>query len=227
VARLLKRRVALLIALATVSVGGTAVALGATASSAPHAARRHAARRHPGTLAAASSYLGLSRSQLLSDLDHGMALGQIAAATPAKSESGLVAALVAEARKRLHETEARLPARIGALVDGQARSAAGTAHHRGVLREAVLAYLGIDRKALAAQLRGGRTLTRIADGTPGRSAAGLRNAILSALRKRLDAQLAAGKLSGPSKARRLSRLETRVGTLMSRSHAAATARRLG
>lgn len=53
----------------------------------------------PG-LDAASSYLGLSQSQLRSQLESGKSLAQVAAAQ-GKSVDGLVAALVAEARQHL------------------------------------------------------------------------------------------------------------------------------
>jgi hypothetical protein len=216
-AALLKRRVALLIALVAVSAGGTAVALGAGTGTPARPHRPQAARRsHHGVLAAASSYLGLSRAQLLSDLGSGKTLGEIAAATPGKSESGLVAALVAAARSRLHASEAQLPARIDALVHGNARSPHPHAR-RGLLRGAVLGYLATDRGTLAAELRSGKTLEQIADATPGKSAAGLREAVLAALKKRLDAEVGAGRVAKSGEARRLARLEARVEQLLSRT----------
>jgi urease accessory protein UreF len=52
-------------------------------------------RGGPGDdLAAAASYLGLTSAQLLSDLQSGKTLGQVASSTSGKSTAGLIAALV-------------------------------------------------------------------------------------------------------------------------------------
>jgi hypothetical protein len=223
VARLLKRRLALAVALLAVLGAGTAVALGASASPKHHG--RHAGSRHAhagshqhGLLATASSYLALPASQLRSELASGKTLGQIAAATPGKSEAGLVAALVAAAKQRLQHAEAQVPSRIQSLVQGQSSSEKlGSARH-GTLREAVLAYLGTDRRTLTRELRSGETLTQVAAATPGKSSAGLRQAILAALKKHLAAK-PGGKAAGSSPAgSALARLEKRVDAALSRSH---------
>lgn len=220
-ARLGKRRLALLVALAAILAGGTAAALAATGSS--HAGGRHGghqrAHPHSGAIAAASSYLGLSPSRLRAELASGRTLGQIAAATPGRSEAGLREALIAAAEQRGRSAGANLSSRVEALIGGHAvRHAAAARHGHLRLREAIVSYLGISRKQLLSQLRSGQTLAQIADATPSRSAAGLREALISAVRARLDTEVAAHVLSKTAEQHRIGRLETRVSAAMSRSH---------
>jgi hypothetical protein len=221
---MLKRRLALAVALLALLAGGTAVALGATGSgrSARHGHRHaHAGARH-GLLTSASGYLGIPATQLRSELASGKTLAQIADATPGKSEAGLVAALVAAGRQRLQSASTRLTTRVQALVQGKPGSLShrrlGAGHRHGALRSAAIAYLGIDRKALAADLRSGQTLAQIADATPGKSATGLSHALLEAATKRLDASAAAGHLSKSAEATRLAKLQKRIQSALNRSH---------
>ena len=97
--RILRRRIALVVAFAAILAGGTAVALGATATPKHARPSRHArmhgggVRARPGLVSAAASYLGLTTAQLQEQLHSGKSLAQIAAATPGKSEAGLIAAI--------------------------------------------------------------------------------------------------------------------------------------
>jgi hypothetical protein len=221
---MLKRRLALAVALLAVLAGGTAVALGATGSGNRGGHRHHAhAGAHHGLLAAASGYLGVPAGQLRSELASGKTLAQIADSTPGKSEAGLVSALVATGKQRLQSASGKLTTRIQALVQGKPgefqHHRLGAAHHHGSLRTAATAYLGIDRKTLAADLRTGKTLAEVADATPGKSAMGLSQALLEAATKRLDARAGSGHLSKTAEATRLARLKTRIQTVLSRSHA--------
>jgi hypothetical protein len=59
----------------------------------------------------------------------------------------------------------------------------------------VTAYLGIGAGRLRADLKAGQTLAQIANATPGRSAAGLVQALTAAAKSKLDAAVAAGKLT--------------------------------
>jgi hypothetical protein len=65
-------------------------------------------------LDAAASYLGISEDQLRSDLESGKTLAQIANATPGKSASGLIGALVAAAKQKLDAA-----VKAGALTQAQ------------------------------------------------------------------------------------------------------------
>lgn len=232
-ARLVKRRVALAVAMAAVLAGGTAVALGATG--APHSHRTHLRRAHlhqqahrAGLLTASSAYLGLSATQLRDELEAGKTLGQIAQATPGKSEAGLVAALLAAVHQRPHSTTAAtLPARIQRLVRGRPGRDLAARHGRPGLFAIARSYLGIERWPLLKQLRAGTTLAQIADSTPGKSASGLREAILTALKARLDVKVSAHTLSAAAAKHRLSHLEGKVEALLNRSHTRRAGHALG
>jgi len=86
-----------------------------------------------GDLAAAAGYLGLSESDLMTQLQSGKTLAQIAGATTGKSKAGLVAALVAaekahlnEAVKDGHLTQAQADAMAANLEDRITRMVDGT-----------------------------------------------------------------------------------------------------
>jgi hypothetical protein len=218
----LKRRFALAVALLALLAGGTAVALGATDSGnrGGHRHHAHAGARH-GLLAAASGYLGVPAGQLRGELASGKTLAQIADATPGKSEAGLVSALVTAGKQRLQSASSKLTMRVQALVQGKPgefqHHRLGVAHRHGSLRAATIAYLGIDKKTLAGDLRSGKTLAEVADATPGKSAAGLSQALFEAATKRLDERQGAAHLNKSAEATRLTRLKTRIQTLLSRS----------
>lgn len=124
---------------------GAVAAVAATGPGAGHRSARarltthHDARRH-STLAVASAYLGVSKAQLRKSLREGKTLAQVAGETSGKSETGLIAALVAareqrsaahaasleqRIRARASAREATLTKRITALV-GRRFSAAGS-----------------------------------------------------------------------------------------------------
>lgn len=223
--RLPKRRIAVLVALVAVLAGGTAVALGATggSSSRPHHGR-HGARRHAPLLGAAASYLGVSAVQLRADLRSGETLAQVAASTPGHTEAGLIAALVAA---RSHALTAGLSERIATLVKTPGGRHSGTRSPRGPLREAALQYLGLTPAQVAQQLRSGKSLAEIADATPGKSADGLIEAVVSAARARLEAVASAGHLTPAREAARLAALRERVTRLVNRTRPVAAARTSG
>ena len=222
--RMLRRRIALAVALAALLAGGTAVALGATG--ADHGTARHArmhrgvgAHHHGGVLHAAASYLGLSPRELTEQLRSGKSLAQLAATTPGKSETGLIAALLAGAKAKRAAGDANLEARVKALVNGTPGfAAAGHARapgaRRAAVRAAVLSYLGIRGHQLLEQFKAGKTLAQIADSTPGKSAAGLTEVLVKTLTAKLNAAVAADRLSKKGQAVRLAVLHARI------SHAA-------
>jgi hypothetical protein len=71
----------------------------------------------------------------------------------------------------------------------------GWKHHRGSLLALPAAYLGISTDALKDQLRSGKTLAQIADATPGKSAHDLVGYLVAQAKTKLDAKVAAGKLT--------------------------------
>ena len=99
---------------------------------------------------------------------------------------------------------------------GRHAGLAGARH--GALRAAVLSYLGLSRHQLITQMKTGKTLAQIADATPGKSAAGLTEALVNAIKPRLDAAVAAHRLSKKDEATHLTRLETRISRLLAHQH---------
>ncbi len=179
--------------------------------------------------AVAAAYLGLERAAIRLELRSGQSLGQIADATPDRSAAGLRAALMAAVEKRLDArvaagrmTEARRAAllaaiapRIDALINASRPAHAG--HVRGDLRAVIEQYLGLDRAAIRAQFRDGKSLAEIADSIEGKSAAGLKDAILAAITTYLDEQVAAGNLTEERKARILEAAPARVDAMLART----------
>ncbi len=217
--RRFKRRIALAVAVAAVLAGGTAVALGATGALHAHGGHHHAraGARRAGLLATATSYLGIPASQLRGELEAGKTLGQVADATPGRSEAGLIAALLAAAKSRSQGVRPDSASRIEALVRGARLGKHAHAwSRRGLLRTATLAYLGIERKALLKDLHSGRTLAQIADATPGKSATGLREALLTAASKHFEGKLAAHAISSRAEQTRLAHVKAKIETLMNR-----------
>jgi hypothetical protein len=225
--RILRRRIALAVALVAILAGGTAVALGATREGhhrARHArAHRGAAARRSGLLDAASSYLGVPKSRLQLELQSGKSLAEIAKATPGKSEAGLVAALVAAVKTKLPSPPPDLETRIQALVNRtpateRDRHFRHDGARRSVLRATVLSYLGLTRRQLVEQLKTGKTIAQVADSIPGKSAAGLTDAIVKAFSVRLDAAVAAHRLSKDAEAQHLARLHARISRVLDHTH---------
>ncbi len=228
--RILRRRLALTVALAAILAGGTAVALGATTSPKHARGTRHA-RAHArggqgrrGIAQAAATYLGLTPAQLAEELHQGKSLAQIAAATPGKSEAGLVAAIVEAVKAKLPSASgAALETRVKAIVNRTpktelARHARLGGRRHGALRAAALSYLGMTRHELIKQLKTGKTLAQVADATPGKSAAGLTEALLATVKGKLDARVAAHKLSKSNESARLTALHGRITHLLATTH---------
>jgi hypothetical protein len=224
--RTLRRNLALTVALAAVLVAGTAVALGASTTGhkhAPHA--RHtrlsssSGRRSGGLFQAAATYLGVPRTQLREDLRQGKTLAQIAAATPGKSEAGLVAAIVAAAKAKLGSSPADLETRVKALVNRSpgtelTRHARLAGARHGALRAAALSYLGLTRHQLREQLKSGKSLAQIADATPGKSATGLTETLTKLITAKVDAAQAGHKLSKQAQAARIAAVRSRIARLV-------------
>jgi hypothetical protein len=74
-----------------------------------------------------------------------------------------------------------------------------TMHHHHARHLGLLAlpsaYLGLSKDAIKDQLESGKTLAQIADATPGKSAAGLVDFVVSHVKAKLDPWVAKGKLS--------------------------------
>jgi hypothetical protein len=102
-------------------------------------------------------------------------------------------------------------------------------HAPGVLLRAAAQYLGIDRSELARDVRSGQTLAQIAN-AHGKSVGGLQAAMVAAVKMKLDAAVAAGKLTSTREQQVLARVQKLVGRLVNARLAArpaAKARLLG
>jgi hypothetical protein len=201
-----RQKVAAATAVMLVLAGGTAAAVSATGADRPKGERHRQRAAHVPhvEVPAIAAYLGISPAQLESELRSGRSLAQIAEGTPGKSAAGLIDALIARKRRHLSTLSANVPRRVRAEVDrrgtlvGRAGARRGAGLHGGARRGlggAAAAYLGVSLHQLRAQLRSGRTLAEIAGATPGRSTAGLIDALVAARRQRIAARVAAGRLS--------------------------------
>lgn len=186
-------------------------------------------------LGAATSYLGVDRPTLVADLEAGQSLAQIATAH-GKTAAGLVTALLAPAKLKLDAAVAggrltaakettiltRLQTALTTLVNKAlpAPSSPGSSNGGGhktppvrvgpiAIVQSALTYLGVDMKTLLGDLRNGQTLAQVAT-SQGKTAAGLVDAIVAPVKTRLDARVAAGKLTSAQETSDLATLTTNV-----------------
>jgi hypothetical protein len=155
----------------------------------------------PSRTVVASGYLGVSPSKLSHRVKTGSSLGQIADATPGKSASGLIDAIVAARASKLKKlglpasTErarlARYRERTTYLVE---RVKAPPTLERDL--RAAAAYLGLTNRELHTQLQEGKTLAQLTEATAaGKTVAGLTKAILSVREERLKVLLSEHQLT--------------------------------
>jgi hypothetical protein len=221
--RVLKRRLALGVAVVALLSGGAIAAVSATGQGSPHtvaAAHRLARRGATRMLETAAGYLGIPQAELEGELRGGRTLAQIADSTSGRTEAGLIEALVAARKAKLSKSASTLAQRVSAVVNRPLLGVAakGRAVHRGI-RGAARRYLGLSTAQMRSELRSGRTLAQIAAATPGKSEAGLVEAIVAARTSRLSAAVASGKLSKARESAEVARLSTRVRAVVNRAHA--------
>ncbi|HLM86594.1 MAG TPA: hypothetical protein VK272_10455 [Solirubrobacteraceae bacterium] len=209
-----KRNVMLAVAVAALVTGAVVASVSANSGPHPHHAVRRTARhaagaRHArsrsvaharGELALAASYLGVSRTDLRTQLRSGRTLAQIANSTSGKSASGLIDALVSAKAARLGTA-----AHAGKLSPAREQVRLADIRRRITLQvslprtpvdmRASAAYLGVTAAQLQDELRSGHSLARIADSTPGKSAAGLIDALVSARAAEVKAIVASAGLA--------------------------------
>lgn len=210
--RSLKGKLLAATAIAAVLAGG-AVAAVTAAGEGPlgHATSAGRAEHHRGdsNLAIAARYLGSSPTQLQSELGSGKTLAEIADATSGKSAAGLIEALVKAKEARLAAATAKLPERVAREVNATGgRGRGSVAAH----------YLGLGAPQLRSELSSGKSLAQIADATAGKSAAGLIEAIVSAHKARLAAQVNAGTLTTSQENARLAAVTSKVTARVNRVH---------
>jgi|GEM_PF-1947097 len=196
----------------------TAASTSASGSGAETVSRGHS------DVKVAAVYLGISPAQLRGQMRLGHTMAQIAASTPGRSVSGLLAALTGSRSAAIsselaagkitsaqaHARLASLHARTSALVN-RARAAGAVAGTQPV----AAAYLGMTPAELRHAQKEGRSLTQIASSTTGRSAAGLTAAIIAADRTRIAAEVKSGAMTPAAERQILLILPQRVALQMS------------
>ncbi len=189
----MKRTLLAVLAAALLAGGVAAVALaGHGRSRSVNASLTAAPDRPGGLLQAAADYLGVSLATLTSDLANGQTLAQIANGTSGKSADGLIAALVAADRTRITNLVDNASPRLGHGFG----PGFGFGHPViGAGLQAAADYLGVSLATLRSDLANGQTLAQIANGTSGKSADGLIQALVTAAKAKLDAAVTAGKLT--------------------------------
>jgi hypothetical protein len=208
---------------------GAAILAGRVGNALP--GRRGGVEAWRGDVPVAASYLGLAGRRVRRELRAGSSLAAIAAATRGKSQDGLIAAIVAVRTRRLSTAAAHgrlsgraerrrlalLPRRVASEVARKGGPAPGAAvRRRAAALAPVTSYLGLSDAQLGTQLRAGHSLAQIANGIPGRSAGGLIAVLVAAAKSRLQAAVAAGRLSPAAEARRLGSLQARVAARVDR-----------
>jgi hypothetical protein len=227
----LKRKLLAALAVAAVIAGGTIAVIEATGRSGSRgrASRvaKHGGRAYPGgrgDIPVAASYLGLTTAQLRGELAAGRTLAQVASSTPGKSTERLIDAIIAARKANLEaavaageltqasETAAlsSLPARVKLRVNrlGGYGLAAGGGSVPGLAPAA--AYLGLSAEQLRTEQQSGRSLAQLANGTSGKSAAGLIAALVADRKATLAAAVAAGRMTQARARKVLAHLDQRI-----------------
>lgn len=84
-------------------------------------------------------------------------------------------------------------------------------------RFVVTQYLGISETTLRSDLHAGKSLAQIASSTPGKSVEGLKAAIVSAYKQRLEKAVASGSITSQQEQQRLANLSGHVEALLKRT----------
>ena len=188
-----------------------------------------------GGLDAAAAYLGVTEEQLRTEIAGGKSLAEIAKAK-GKSVDGLVDALVADANKkiaaavtagRLSQADAdRLTASLKEHVTEMVNNTVGPrggpgrgfgfgfGHgrgHGGLFGglDAAASYLGLTEEQLRTELMSGKTLADVAK-AKGKPVDGLVDALTADAKKRLDAAVAAGRITKADADKALAEMKQRV-----------------
>jgi UDP-N-acetylmuramate-alanine ligase len=180
-------------------------------------------RANGAVMKAAVQYIGISRAELLKDARAGQTLAQIATAH-GKTVAGLKAAMLAALKTKLEArnlTPAQQQARlaraeklIDRVVDAKLTARRGAAAKAGVLRLSAR-YIGIKPQALRAELKG-RSLAEVA-AAHGKTAAGLKAALLKPFQTRLDQAVTAGRITSAQAQARLDRLSARLDKVITKT----------
>jgi len=176
------------------------------------------------------TYLGLTAAELRTQLDAGKTLSDIAKAQ-GKTVTGLEDAIVADGKTKLDAAVtagkltsaqaatmlADLKSRVSDMVNDVAPGPGGHGRGHGPFDPAAIAdYLGLTQAQLRTQLEAGKSLAAIAT-AQGKTVAGLKDAIVAAATKKLDAAVAAGKVTAAQKTSALANLTADLGEVVNRT----------
>ena len=223
----MRRITSVLLVLGLLAGIGTAVAV----AKAPGKTKPRAAKvQQRGLLPAAAAYLGVTPVALRTELRSGKSLAQIATAK-GKSVDGLKTALVAAIKTKVDAAKAagkldaaradrllqRAPQLVERLVNAKPRARAQRAKSaRGGLLKAAATYLGVTNAQLVTDLRAGKSLAQVAT-AKSKSVDGLKQALLAALKQKVDAAVAAGRLDAARAQKLLERAPAHIERLVNRS----------
>jgi hypothetical protein len=84
----------------------------------------------------------------------------------------------------------------------------------GGLMQAAASYLGVSVSTLSGDLRSGKSLADVANGTPGKSASELVSTLVAAVKAKLAAAVTAGKLSSAQESKLEANLQQRITDLV-------------
>jgi len=167
---------------------------------------------------------------LRNELRSGKSLAQVATAK-GKSVDGLKAALVAAIKTRVDAAKAagklnaaradrllqRAPQLVERLVDAKPRARAlRVKGARGGLLDAAATYLAVTNAQLVTDLRAGKSLAQVAT-AKSKSVDGLKQALLAALKQKVDAAVAAGRLDAARAQKLLERAPAHIDRLVQRT----------
>jgi hypothetical protein len=165
----------------------------------------------PSDVQLAAGYLGLSPAALRRRLRSGETMAEVAAATPGRSASGLIARLLAAREAALKAEKPLTSAGRQTLSRARSQIVAEANHGRGRSGpvQAAARYVGLSETALRDKLRSGQSLAQVAVGQS-KSRAGLVEALVTLKAARLRTALAEGAITGGEEKAALASLASRV-----------------
>jgi len=216
--RATKTRIALIgVGVLALAGGGTALASKSSTHTNATPAATRGGHGPSDELDAAASYLGTTTASLVTQLQAGKTLAQIATATSGKTTAGLIAALVTAEKTEIAAavtagklTQAQadqiiptLTQRITDFVNGTRPAGGppgpwGFGHGPGASSDdlaAAATYLGSTTASLLTQLQAGKTLAQIATATSGKTTAGLIAALVAHEKTEIAGDVTSGKLT--------------------------------
>ncbi len=222
----MRRITSVLLALGLLAGLGAAVAV----AKAPGKTKPRAGNvQQRGLLPVAAAYLDLTPAALRRELRAGKSLAQVATAK-GKSVDGLESALLSALRSRVEAAKAagkldaaradrllqRAPQLVDRIVNAKPRARKSLARGaRGLLKVAAT-YVGLTNAQLVAELRSGKSLAQVAT-AKGKSVDGMEQALLAALKKKVDAAVAAGTLDAARAQTLLERAPARIERIVQRT----------